>query len=512
MFTGWVDVDLSERGVREIEHAARLLMESGYNVDITYTSMLKRAIRSSWIILSEINQIYRPIIKTWRLNERMYGSLEGHSKPGLAKLYGEELVQTWRKSIKERPPVMTSDHVYWHGRESKYSFLPSSLIPRTESLSDTMDRTVPFWNSHIKPDLLSGRTVMIVAHRNSIRSLINYIEGFSSVNVGSINIPNAIPLVYKFDKNMNPIKLDGAVEPLSGTFLEKHDQLRAAMVREEYYSNNITPISSSYSSSFRGIYDSKSSLSLPDYVPNKSKITRVNRNELVVTSDQSNMVRSLAKLENQRKILEILDNKYKDTDKNKKKKVPVLDNEKYADIFIDPQILNSAAYKTSTSPQNDPTDTFNSDQKAIEEYEQTNDLKSSTSEPLDIKKLNQIHYFSKPTNSTTKFIPHQILSDYCEIKPIRQGENGEYEIIHSNHDESSEETKKLIEKEKEKIDHNRNILSSPLLVIVRHGKTDHNQLGLFTGWEDVSLANKGREEAIAAGKLLRRHNIEVNLK
>jgi 2,3-bisphosphoglycerate-dependent phosphoglycerate mutase len=167
LFTGWVDVDLSERGIREVEHAARLLLERGYTADITYTSMLKRAIRSSWIILNEINQIYRPIIKTWRLNERMYGALEGHSKPGLAKLFGEDTIQLWRGAgLTDRPPAMLENHLYWHGRERKYADLSSSLIPRTESLQDCIDRTIPLWISHILPDLQAGRNVMIVAHLN----------------------------------------------------------------------------------------------------------------------------------------------------------------------------------------------------------------------------------------------------------------------------------------------------------------------------------------------------------
>jgi 2,3-bisphosphoglycerate-dependent phosphoglycerate mutase len=222
LFTGWVDVDLSERGIREVEHAARLLLERGYTADITYTSMLKRAIRSSWIILNEINQIYRPIIKTWRLNERMYGALEGHSKPGLAKLFGEETVQLWRGAgLSDRPPAMLENHLYWHGRERKYADLSSSLIPRTESLQDCIDRTIPLWISHILPDLQAGRNVMIVAHRNSLRGLIRHIDGLTTKDVQRLAIPNGIPLVYKFDYNMKPLPHRNAQAPLSGIWLEK---------------------------------------------------------------------------------------------------------------------------------------------------------------------------------------------------------------------------------------------------------------------------------------------------
>ncbi|KAJ1442658.1 histidine phosphatase superfamily, partial [Ochromonadaceae sp. CCMP2298] len=166
-------------------------------VDIAYASMLKRAVRSSWIILNELNQIYRPVVKSWRLNERMYGALEGHSKPGLANLYGEEQVQAWRAGLMDRPPAMSPDHIYWHAQDRKYNKIPASLIPTTESLQDTIDRTVPLWESHIKPDLQAGRNVLIVAHRNSLRALVKHIDGIGTADIQKMSVPNGIPLVYK---------------------------------------------------------------------------------------------------------------------------------------------------------------------------------------------------------------------------------------------------------------------------------------------------------------------------
>lgn len=237
-FTGWVDVDLSDRGRREVEHAAKLLKERGFTIDITYTSVLKRAIRSSWIILKELNQIYRPTVKSWRLNERMYGGLEGLPKPALAVALGEELVQKWRAGLVERPPVMTNIHAYWHGDEAKYKRLSPEQIPTTESLQDTIDRTLPLWESQILPDLKAGRNVMIVAHCNSLRGLLKHIDKLDTLQIQKIGIPNGIPIVYKFDSNMRPIEQRKAVPPMTGAYLEKREFIRQALQREEEFASS----------------------------------------------------------------------------------------------------------------------------------------------------------------------------------------------------------------------------------------------------------------------------------
>jgi 2,3-bisphosphoglycerate-dependent phosphoglycerate mutase len=196
-FTGWVDTDLSQRGRREMEHAGRLLLERGYDIDVTYTSRLKRAIRSSWILLQELNQIYRPVYKSYRLNERMYGAFEGMSKPLLAQGLGKEAVQAYRLELDTRPPPMTSNHPFWHKNERKYADLDPDDIPVTESLQDTMDRTLPLWHSRIKPELASGNNVMVVAHGHSLRGLVRHLDQLTPEQIQAVGIPNGIPLVRR---------------------------------------------------------------------------------------------------------------------------------------------------------------------------------------------------------------------------------------------------------------------------------------------------------------------------
>jgi 2,3-bisphosphoglycerate-dependent phosphoglycerate mutase len=188
-----------------------------------YTSRLKRAIRSTWIILQELNQVYRPVYKSFRLNERMYGALEGLSKPQLAATtgLGKEQVQAYRTALDARPPPMSNDHPLWHGNERKYADLEPSDIPDTESLTDTMDRVLPLWNSKIKPELESGNNVMVVAHGHSLRGLVRHIDKLTAEQIQLVGIPNGIPMVYKFDSNMRPIVQNNSELPLSGEYLEK---------------------------------------------------------------------------------------------------------------------------------------------------------------------------------------------------------------------------------------------------------------------------------------------------
>lgn len=160
-----------------------------------------------------------------------YGALEGHSKPGLAKVFGKETVQKWRAGLLDRPPEMTNDHLYWHGRERKYRHLDPSQIPHTESLQDTIDRVIPLWDSCIAPDLRAGRNVMIVAHCNSLRGIVKHIDEMSTDDIQKMGIPNGIPLVYKFDKNLKPIPHKNSQPPLRGIWLEKKVHGRAAGIR-----------------------------------------------------------------------------------------------------------------------------------------------------------------------------------------------------------------------------------------------------------------------------------------
>lgn len=167
-FTGWSDdADLTDQGRREMEHAARLLMERGYEIDVVFTSRLRRAIRSTWILLQELNEVYLPVFKSWRLNERHYGELTGLSKTQTAERLGAELVQEWRGSLRSRPPAMTENHPYYPGHERKYADLTKDQIPVTESLLDCMERTIPLWENKIVYELMEGRNVLVVAHANS---------------------------------------------------------------------------------------------------------------------------------------------------------------------------------------------------------------------------------------------------------------------------------------------------------------------------------------------------------
>jgi 2,3-bisphosphoglycerate-dependent phosphoglycerate mutase len=172
-FTGWADPDLTEKGRRESEHAARLLLEGGYEIDVVFTSRLKRAIRSTWIILQEMNSVYNPVFKSWRINERMYGALTGLGKKDTASQLGPELVQQWRGSLTSRPPAVKPGDAYWPGKDRKYADLSSEQIPRTESLLDCMERVKPLWDCKIVYELLRGKNVMVVAHANTLRGLVS---------------------------------------------------------------------------------------------------------------------------------------------------------------------------------------------------------------------------------------------------------------------------------------------------------------------------------------------------
>ena len=190
----------------QVEHASRLLLERGYTIDVAYTSRLKRAIRSTWILLQELNLIHLPVYKSWRLNERMYGALEGLSKPVMAMIEGESLVQQWRSGLDIRPPPMTRDDARWAGNNPIYDDLSRGSIPLTESLADCMQRTLPVLESRILEDLRAGRNVLVVAHGNSLRGIVKHIDGISDDDIERVGIPTAIPLVFQFDMDLTPVQ------------------------------------------------------------------------------------------------------------------------------------------------------------------------------------------------------------------------------------------------------------------------------------------------------------------
>jgi len=205
-FTGWTDVDLSDAGRGEAAAAGRLLKEGGYTFDLAYTSVLKRAIRTLWLALDELDQLWIPVTKSWRLNERHYGALQGLNKAETAAKHGEAQTKIWRRSYDIPPPPLTVDDPRHPSRDSRYASLSPNELPLTESLKDTVARFLPYWHETIAPSIISGRRVLIAAHGNSLRALVKYLDGISETDIVELNIPTGIPLVYELDSDLKPIK------------------------------------------------------------------------------------------------------------------------------------------------------------------------------------------------------------------------------------------------------------------------------------------------------------------
>ncbi|HOC70526.1 MAG TPA: 2,3-diphosphoglycerate-dependent phosphoglycerate mutase [Candidatus Hydrogenedentes bacterium] len=204
-FTGWTDVDLSSQGVQEAHSAGRILREEGYEFDLVYTSVLKRAIRTMWIVMDELDQMWLPVVRNWRLNERHYGALQGLNKAETAARHGEEQVKIWRRSYDVPPPPLEEDDERNAARDRRYSDLDKQDIPLTESLKETVARFVPYWKETIAPQVASGKRVLIVAHGNSLRALVKYLDEISEEDIIGLNIPTGVPLVYELDKDLKPL-------------------------------------------------------------------------------------------------------------------------------------------------------------------------------------------------------------------------------------------------------------------------------------------------------------------
>ncbi|MFW9987938.1 MAG: 2,3-diphosphoglycerate-dependent phosphoglycerate mutase [Candidatus Odinarchaeota archaeon] len=204
-FTGWTDVDLSEKGIQEAKEAAKLLKEGGYTFDIAYTSVLRRGIKTLWIVLDEMDLMWIPVYRSWRLNERHYGALQGFSKSEMAKEVGEEQVLIWRRSYDIPPPALKTSDPRYPGNERKYAELTSDEIPLTECLKDTVDRVLPYWQNTITPTIKSAKRVLISAHGNSLRSLVKYLDNMPDKEVVKLNIPTGVPLIYELDEDIKPI-------------------------------------------------------------------------------------------------------------------------------------------------------------------------------------------------------------------------------------------------------------------------------------------------------------------
>ena len=205
-FTGWTDVDLSERGVEEARAAGRLLKAEGFDFDIAYTSVLKRAIHTLWLALDEMDRAWLPVEKTWRLNERHYGALQGLNKAETAAKFGEEQVLVWRRSYDTPPPALERADPRHPANDPRYAGLADDALPLTECLKDTVARVLPYWSGTIAPAIRAGRRALVAAHGNSLRALVKYLENISDVDIVSLNIPTGIPLVYELDDALRPVK------------------------------------------------------------------------------------------------------------------------------------------------------------------------------------------------------------------------------------------------------------------------------------------------------------------
>jgi 2,3-bisphosphoglycerate-dependent phosphoglycerate mutase len=430
-FTGWADPDLSERGEREVEHAARLLLEGGYEIDVCFTSRLKRAIRSTWIILDEMNEVYLPVFKSWRLNERCYGLLTGLSKKETAEQLGSELVQEWRGSLRSRPPALSVSDVYWPGKDRKYADLTLDQIPLTESLKDCMDRATPVWEQKIVYELRHGRTVMVVAHANTLRGLVKTIDNIGDDEIREVAIPTGIPIIYKFDINMKPIPPSGDPQTASqvhmkGLFLEKPGLLKEALTREDEWSKQV-----------------------PGYNPTMGRKSKA----------MTSLERSLYKLQAERELgvwagqfidpnAEVEDD---GNDGNSGKPMQMVEDEIWADGI---KQLKEGGQFDPESPFHGTNGVPNDDDEEI------------LSTPSIVAPL-----ISKNQACVTPF-PSAFIVPGMGSVPIRK---------------------------------------ESVIVIIRHGKTEHNKLGLFTGWEDAPLATDGVVEAREAGRLLKSHGFEFDV-
>jgi 2,3-bisphosphoglycerate-dependent phosphoglycerate mutase len=225
-FTGWTDVDLTPLGLEQAKNAGRLLKAAGFDFDVAYTSMLKRATRTLWHVLDEMDRTWLPVVHSWRLNERHYGALQGLNKSDMARQYGESQVLAWRRSYDTPPPALDAADARCERSDARYARLKPNQVPLSECLKDTVDRVMPFWNEALAPALKSGRRLVLAAHGNSIRALVKYLDGISEQDIVGLNIPNGIPLVYE---------LDAALKPLGHRYLgdaEALAQATAAVARQ----------------------------------------------------------------------------------------------------------------------------------------------------------------------------------------------------------------------------------------------------------------------------------------
>ncbi len=212
-FTGWTDVDLTERGVDEAHEAARLLREAGLDLDVAFTSVLRRAVRTLWIIQDDLDRMWLPVHRSWRLNERHYGALQGLDKGETAARLGQEQVHLWRRSYGVRPPLLEPTDPRWPRSDPRYATLTDGELPRGESLADTIARVLPYWREAIVPALRAGQRVAVVAHGNSLRGLVMHLDRLGKRDVAALDIPTGIPLVYRLDRRLHPLEHHYLADP-----------------------------------------------------------------------------------------------------------------------------------------------------------------------------------------------------------------------------------------------------------------------------------------------------------
>jgi len=227
IFTGWADAGLNEKGLAEASQGGKLLREGGYGFDVAYTSVLKRAIKTLWIVLEELDLMYIPIVNTWRLNERHYGGLQGLNKQETVDKHGKDQVLVWRRSYDVPPPECDTSSEYYPGNDPRYANVDHADLPRTESLKTTGERFMPVWENEIGPAIKSGKRVIIAAHGNTLRALVKHLDNISEDEITGLNIPTGVPLVYELDDDLNVIPNPNAIAPLQGMYLGDLADVRA---------------------------------------------------------------------------------------------------------------------------------------------------------------------------------------------------------------------------------------------------------------------------------------------
>ncbi|CAM9562618.1 unnamed protein product [Heterosigma akashiwo] len=226
-FTGWYDVELNEKGRGEAVAGGQVLKDQGFTFDIAFTSMLKRAIATCWSVLRELDLMWIPVERRWRLNERHYGALQGLNKQETVDQHGIDQVNVWRRSYDIPPPALDQTSEHWPGHDRRYADLAPEEIPLSESLALTLDRCLPCWETEIAPMIKSGKRVLIAAHGNSLRAIVKHLDGISDEDITGLNIPTGVPLAYELDDNLRPIPHADAIAPLTGRYLGNQEEIRA---------------------------------------------------------------------------------------------------------------------------------------------------------------------------------------------------------------------------------------------------------------------------------------------